>query len=221
MITDRNFRKTSEKLQEKLNTLLSKLNTILSANAGIPVFAKNIHTNSYIIYRRDKMAKIDTLNTPNIAFDKFINVSNSVGRNGANALGDVLVVQALLKYAVEERRGFSHIRFPIPTGKIDNFTIQAIKQYQRQKRRYFPKFPVDGRIDPARGNAIKWTIGLLNGDAYETWLLTGQNRDNYILEIADYCPQIKSVLPVIPVGTLGLTLEPSKRAFGSLNLGLE
>jgi hypothetical protein len=167
------------------------------------------------------MANIDDYKNPKFVFNKYINVGESVGKDGENKWADVIVAQALLKYAAEGRAGFSQIVFPEPNGQINGSTVLAIREYQQQKRKFFGKFAVDGRIDPARGSGFKWTIRQLNNDAFERWLVGGQTNGNYIHDIVRNFPRITAALPNIPVGTLGLTLEPSCSPVGSLNLCLE
>jgi hypothetical protein len=157
-----------------------------------------------------------------------INVSNSVGRHGANDRADVLVVQALLKYGLEGRHYFRNHKFPEPTGTINENTIGLITQYQRYVRlKLKNRMSVDGRIDPSRGGIhvpgkrLLWTISSLNSEAMERYILESRAGAGVIQSICLRYPQVKAVLGEIPVGTLGLTLESSPRGVGTLNLGLE
>ena len=157
-----------------------------------------------------------------------INVTGSVGRGGVNAKNDVMVVQAMLKYALEDRAQFKNVPFPAPSGTIEEDTIQLIYKYQRHLRsRLRVRVSVDGRIDPARGERAfgskgQWTIQSLNGDAMEAWLVFKGGGDNYIEAICRKYPQVLNALGgSIPVGGLSMSLEPSVPMVGSLNLGLE
>lgn len=157
-----------------------------------------------------------------------INVSNSVGKGGANAKDDVLVVQALLKYALEGRHYFRNDTFPEPNGTMDENTMKLIKKYQRYVRiKQKLKMSVDGRIDPSRGGIhvpgkrLLWTISSLNCDALERYLIEDRAGADPINSICVRYPQVKAVLGEPPVGTLGLKLEPSRIGVGTLNLGLE
>jgi len=157
-----------------------------------------------------------------------INVTGSVGRGGVNAKNDVMVVQAMLKYALEERAQFKNDRFPAPSGTINEETIQMIYKYQRYLRSKLKiRVSVDGRIDPAKGERAfgskgQWTIQSLNGDVMEAWLVFKGGGDNYIEALCRKYPQVLNALGgSIPVGSLSLSLEPSVPLVGSLNLGLE
>ncbi len=77
-----------------------------------------------------------------------INVTASVGSNGVNLEDDVMVVQALLKYALAERGFFRKMTFSEPTGTMDDNTKSLIKQFQRFVRKMNnADISVDGRID--------------------------------------------------------------------------
>jgi len=157
-----------------------------------------------------------------------INVSASVGNGGVNSKDDVLVVQAMLKYALEARSYFIGEKFPEPNGTMDAATMELIRKYQQYLRRKV-KIPisVDGRIDPAKGAAAfgkkgKWTIQMLNADVMEMWLIVHGGNGNHIEDLCRKYPQVSAAFGGrIPVGTLGLRLEPAAPIVGSLNLGLE
>lgn len=158
---------------------------------------------------------------------KNINVTASVGDGGVNLKDDVMVVQAMLKYALEERLYFRKFKFPEPTGTMDKETALIIKEYQRFLRRKDKlSVSVDGVIDRAVGEKAFgkrgfWTILCLNSHVLEMRLLRG-GEGNQFEDLCRKYPQLHAVLDDIPVGTLGLSLEPSVRnVVGSLNLGLE
>ncbi|REJ77490.1 MAG: hypothetical protein DWQ47_14020 [Acidobacteria bacterium] len=157
-----------------------------------------------------------------------INVSASVGKNAVNNKDDVIVVQAMLKYALEWRTYFGSAPFPRPTGAVDSATLALIRKYQQYLRRTRgSKISVDGRIDPAKDRAAfgkkgQWTIQMLNGDVAEGWLVWDRPGDNPIHSLYMEYPEIRNAIgDNIPVGKLGLSLEPSNRPVGTLNLGLE
>jgi hypothetical protein len=168
------------------------------------------------------MAKIERLNEL-----EHVNVSASVGKNGVNLSSDVLAVQALLKYALGERRSWQGVRFPEPTGAMDAATMSLIKRYQMSYRKKLgSSISADGRIDPSKGRTAfgrkgMWTIQLLNSDAMEWWLLNGADGAGYIQAVGQMFPAFKSVVEGNGVGTLGLELEGGTNGVGSLGLALE
>jgi hypothetical protein len=157
-----------------------------------------------------------------------INVSASVGMGGVNSKDDVLVVQAMLKYALEARSYFLGEKFPEPTGTMDPSTMALIRKYQGYLRRKLRvPISVDGRIDPAKGGSAfgkkgKWTIQMLNADVMEMWLIAYGGEGNHLEDLCRRYPQVSKALGGdVPVGTLSLRLEPVGPIVGSLNLGLE
>lgn len=161
------------------------------------------------------MAKIETIGfNPNNSEDQtqIINVSSPVGTGGANQRDDVIVVQALLKYALEGRSDFRDIGFPEPCGAFVKTTAQIIKKYQRyNNRRDQVRVAIDGRIDPAKGGAYAfgrrkhWTIYSLNIEALEMALLNGHGSP-----LEGICKRWSFIRPLLErngVGTLGLELE--------------
>lgn len=157
---------------------------------------------------------------------KNINLTASVGKNGVNLKDDVMVVQAMLKYALEERPFFRSFKFPRPTGTLTEDTSAIIKEYQRYLRRKNKlSISVDGVIDRAIGEKAfgksgYWTILCLNSDLLETRIVRG-GEGNQFEDLCRRFPQLYEVLEDIPVGSLDLSLEPSIQRIGSLNLGLE
>lgn len=158
-----------------------------------------------------------------------INVDASVGKGGVNSKDDVLVVQALLKHALEPMSYFRNERFSEPTGVMDANTMNLIEKFQIYARRKVKvKLSVDGRIDPAEGMSAfgkkgRWSIRSLNAEAaFADFMFHKNNGSSTLVEsICRRFPQVATVLGEIPVGTLGLTLESSPKGVGTLNLGLE
>lgn len=169
------------------------------------------------------MAKIETF----YGSIENINLTASVGETGVNFKDDVMVVQAMMKYALEERPFFRQFKFSGPTGTMDAQTAELIKGYQRYLRKKNKlSISVDGVIDRAIGERAfgkkgHWTILCLNTDVLEMRLLRG-GTGNQFQDLCRRYPQLYAILEDIPVGTLDLVLEPSAAALvGSLNLGLE
>ncbi len=147
-----------------------------------------------------------------------INVDNPVGAGSraVNNRDDVLVVQAMLKYAVANNPYFAYTNvFPV-TGQMDNETILNIRTFQQFVREKLnSRVSVDGRIDPAKGlfvssgkrgnrQRLTWTIGQLNGAALEACFLKG--REDYIADICKMYPQVRAILAGNAVGSLRLAL---------------
>lgn len=155
-----------------------------------------------------------------------INLTASVGDGGVNLKDDVMVVQAMLKYALEERLFFRKFKFPEPTGAMDRETLRLIREYQRFVRKKDKvSVSVDGVISRAVGEKAFgrrgfWTILSLNTHVLEMRLLRG-GEGNQFEDLCRKFPQLYAALDDIPVGTLGLSLESSVQRVGSLNLGLE
>lgn len=155
-----------------------------------------------------------------------INLTASVGRNAVNLKDDVLVVQAMLKYALKDRSYFRDFKFPEPTGSINEETKILIREYQRYLRRKEKQdVALDGVMNRAvgvtpAGRRDYWTILSLNTHALQMRLLKGGLGNH----IEDLCRQFPQLLPVVgdfPVGSLSLTLESAASRIGTLNLGLE
>lgn len=176
------------------------------------------------------MPKISLVDTGH-GISKFINVSASVGRNGVNNPADVIIVQALFKYAWGDKGSTSgdvsniitKQVFPQPNGTYNYHTAKLISKYQEYLNIY-RKVARDGRIDPANGQAgygknKEWTIVQLNMDAEWEAMNAGKPKGAYIAEICDRWSQVKAALGA--VGSLNLSLEPSDSSVGSLGLSLE
>lgn len=76
------------------------------------------------------MAKIEK----NDDGDDMINVLEKVGVNGANASGDVMAVQAMLKYLTQRPPKWTSASIPEPNGVLDANTQRAIFDYQQHVR---------------------------------------------------------------------------------------
>jgi hypothetical protein len=156
----------------------------------------------------------------------YINLTASVGKGGVNLKDDVMVVQAMLKYAFQGHPFFKKFKFPKPTGTIDDATKALIERYQKYlRRKENVEVPVDGVIDRAVGERPFgrrgiWAILCLNGDLVKVRLLKG-GESNEIFDLCREYPQLHAVFDDVPVGSLNLSLEPSARRLGSLNLSLE
>jgi hypothetical protein len=145
-----------------------------------------------------------------------INVSRSVGRGGVNSRNDVLVVQALMKYALPGRPGFHISDFSQPDGYMGPRTIRLIEKYQRFLRKNCKeRISVDGRIDPgkgaiASGRKLKYTIRMLNRhalDAYAMEFFKEGDGGNFIADLVRKFPEIRMAIPNLPAGSLQLALE--------------
>lgn len=66
--------------------------------------------------------------------DDMINVAAKVGKNGTNASGDVMVVQAMLKYLTQLTTPWTSAELPEPNGMLDHVTQTAIFDYQHKVR---------------------------------------------------------------------------------------
>ena len=96
------------------------------------------------------MGKVDvvTINhRPNYCF----NLDRRVGRNGANLVGDVAIIQGYLKYIQPYDKLMSDGEaipvVPEVNGRFDSTTAEAIETYQ--KNFSFRLLSSDGAIDPA------------------------------------------------------------------------
>ncbi len=103
----------------------------------------------------------------------YLNVSSSVGKNGVNDKGDVLLVQALLWEVLPKKYNVQYHDLPLPTGAFDAKTASLIKKYQTLNRQ--GKVSRDGLINKATGRTVHgskrlWTIVKLNDDLVELWL---------------------------------------------------
>lgn len=145
-----------------------------------------------------------------------INVCASVGIGGVNRRDDVLVVQALMKYALPHRNYFRGIHFPVPNGIADQNLCSLIKKFQRYLRRNNRRVSVDGRIDPAVGlrvgnkRNLMWTIQQLNSEASDIYIHENGfevDQNGYIEVLCEQYPQVDAILSGTTVGTLNLGLE--------------
>ncbi len=155
-----------------------------------------------------------------------IELSGSVGAGGANQYGDVVAVQALLKYSMTGRPQFRGSYIEDPDGICGPKTIGLIKKYQEYLRKNGRRVSLDGRIDPAKSGAAfgkrgMWTIEMLCAQALETWVLSGAANDNYVRDMYTKFPKFRAAIPNPPIGTLNLQLASSRRVVGTLGLSLE
>lgn len=157
------------------------------------------------------MAKIITLKTGAEITDEVINITATVGVGGVNLQQDVIVVQALLRYALESVWDFKDVKIPEPTGGDIRTTTEIIKKFQRYNNRTTKQpVPIDGRIDPIRdgknayGTNKFWTLYALHSKAMEVSLLSGNPHP-----IEAICRRWSAVKAVLEnsVGSLGLALE--------------
>jgi hypothetical protein len=82
------------------------------------------------------------------------NVDETVGIGGKNSVGDVMLIQAMMKHLAELRKDpffavgvDSMSEVPEPTGKFDRLTRRAIRAFQ--KKNDYLLLSVDGIIHPA------------------------------------------------------------------------
>ncbi|NNE98682.1 MAG: hypothetical protein HKN25_06645 [Pyrinomonadaceae bacterium] len=145
-----------------------------------------------------------------------INVCNSVGKGGFNARADVMVVQALMHYALPRLPYFHSTAFPMPNGNADEQFVRNIVKFQRYLRKNNRRVSVDGRIDPAKGmqagrrKNLYWTIQQLNSLASDKWILLNnmnvEDQDGFIDELRRLYPQVDAILAGTAVGSLSLAL---------------
>lgn len=121
-----------------------------------------------------------TINLTSEISQEVLNVSASVGKDGVNSEGDVLLVQALFWEVLPHKYNIPHHILPLPTGAFDPKTASLIKKYQKLNKR--EKVSKDGLINKAFGQTVHgskrpWTILKLNYDLFEIHLLRGLNGD--------------------------------------------
>lgn len=157
------------------------------------------------------MAKIINIELHPGIPNEIINISASVGAGGVNLQQDVIVVQALLKHALEPVWDFREVKFPEPTGGDIRTTTEIIKKFQRyNNRKTNQPVPIDGRIDPikdgryAYGTNKFWTLYALQSKALEISLFSGNSHP-----IEAICRRWSAVKAALEnsVGSLGLALE--------------
>ena len=156
---------------------------------------------------------------------EMINVTASVGRGCVNMKDDVIVVQALLNYVLENNKNFHGSLLPV-TGVLNRKTARRIKEFQEMINRTSGKHyqvSADGRINPAKndgvpGKRLHWTISVMNDEAVTRHANEKKTSGDYIQELYRRFPPVATVLKN-GIGSLGLSLESS--GVGSLDLGLE
>jgi hypothetical protein len=106
--------------------------------------------------------------------DDMINVVEKVGVSGSNKRGDVMVVQAMLKYLTQRPQRWTSASIPEPNGVLDANTQKAIFDYQQYVRtnplqaRYY-WIARDGSVSSYRKGVPllhkqRLTITVMNGD---------------------------------------------------------
>jgi hypothetical protein len=159
------------------------------------------------------MAKVEFFNGSNI-----LNVEQRVGLNKPNLWGDILIVQALLKYIREGKGGENGFNFlpadrsplPNPDGNFRHGQKHSLDKlilaYQQSTNRNFVNSPFvgkkrlteDGVISRAKGFANlgggkKFTIEDLNDTARVICLSRGRDGD-HIADIQKTFPQVNAVI---------------------------
>lgn len=109
---------------------------------------------------------------PDETGEEILNVSASVGQNGVNYAGDVLLVQAFFCEVLPYLYGVPETKVPYPSGTYDRNTAYLILFYQ-ERSSLLRKVKVwrDGLINRAVGPTVPgksrvWTITYLNEDMY-------------------------------------------------------
>ncbi len=103
-----------------------------------------------------------------------LNVDETVGIGGSNQIGDVMVIQAMLRYLAELRNdpywaGLNSMsEVPEPTGKMDRKSRRAIKFFQ--KKNDYLLLSVDGIIHPA--NYKNRNVKLVDSDDVSLMTIT-------------------------------------------------
>lgn len=114
---------------------------------------------------------------------EFLNVGATVGKNGVNDAGDVLLIQAMFCEVLPYIYGIPSNEVPYPNGTYDKNTEYLILKYQEQSslsRRV--KVWRDGFINRAIGSHVPgkkriWTITYLNEDLYYAHSSRGYEGD--------------------------------------------
>jgi hypothetical protein len=139
---------------------------------------------------------------------EIMNVDEKVGKAKINSWGDVMIVQALLKYVREGKGGepgFDFLPGSPPLRNPDGIfysgeTDRVILAFQKFNNRGFgrKKFTEDGVISHAKGRSTfgtgkKWTIVELSQQA-EILCLARRHADNHITAILSAFPQVRIAL---------------------------
>ena len=141
-----------------------------------------------------------------------INIGATVGVKGMNLREDVMVIQALMNYALKGRPILKSDYFPAPTGIMSSKTERMIKEFQMYLKRKGMRIHADGRIDPTKSlfygkSKMTWTLGHLNSEALSMCnsRSVGDNWD-YIKGLCDMYPRVRDILKQQRVGSLNLSL---------------
>lgn len=128
-----------------------------------------------------------------------LNISESVGKGGANKTGDVMLIQAMLQYLAVAPQTPKFIglnsadEVPEPSGEFDGKTAHAIKSYQRKYIRELLK--ADGIIHPAsyENRNLKRAKPLMSITLLHIHLFDGaigHNDDNHFKGLVRVVPQL-------------------------------
>lgn len=125
----------------------------------------------------------------------FLNVGASVGKNGVNNIGDVLLIQAFFCEVLPYLYEIPSSETPYPTGSYDKKTAELILKYQElssTSRRV--KVWRDGLINRANGPTVPgkkrvWTITYLNEDLYYTYSSYGY-ESSYVQQLIEKYPDL-------------------------------
>lgn len=139
---------------------------------------------------------------------EIMNVDDKVGLSKINGWGDVLIIQALLKYVREGKggeRGFEFLPGAPPLRNPDGIfysgvTDKLILQYQKASNRSFGRkvLTEDGIASHARGKSTwgtgkKWTVVDLSERA-QIMCLALRHGDDHIQAIQQAYPQVRMAL---------------------------
>jgi hypothetical protein len=126
----------------------------------------------------------------------FLNVSTTVGKNGVNHEGDVLLIQAMFYEVLPYVYGIPRDSIPYPTGTYDTKTGYLILQYQEKSSlSRGVKVWRDGFINRAVGSHVPgkkriWTITYLNEDLYYVHASQGYEGD-YVQWLINRYPELQ------------------------------
>jgi len=148
-----------------------------------------------------------------IGSHKVFNVEAAVGVGAPNKIGDVLLVQAMMK-EISRVHTAEFYKVPVAevTGKINSITIQSIWGLQRSWSMFL--MGVDGRIDPAslagrtlRLKAEKYTMIQMLDRYLGSALSIGHKIDDYIVGLQNLYPQLRAHLHDKTKGSASTTVS--------------
>jgi hypothetical protein len=126
----------------------------------------------------------------------FLNVGTTVGKNGVNYQGDVLLIQAMFCEVLPYYYGIPRDNIPYPTGTYDKKTEYLILKYQEMSSLdRGVKVWRDGFINRAVGSHVPgkkrvWTITYLNEDLYYVYASQGY-EGNYVPWLLNRYPDLQ------------------------------